>query len=921
MNHITLLSALTLSLPVMLDSAAKGTALLVLIALLVLCMRKTSAATRHLAWLMGIFGLILLPLLSAALPRWSVLPAWASVPIPANDRIEGTSVQSTPLVEPQPQLASRDSHRNTQFPAAPFEIEKPIATASTDLPPVPSVTPRANTGQWLAIVWAVGVIVLLLRTTGSAILLRRSARHASLVTSGSLRQALDAAGRELNLRRRVHLLVDERRIIPLVWGIFRARMVLPGEAYGWDDSRLRAVLLHELAHIKRGDLPVMLVTHFACALHWFNPLVWLAAWRMHIERERACDDLVLTAGVKASDYAEHLLHVATKLHTASPAGALAMARPSRLEGRLLAVLNQQLPRGDVPRSIGLLTLAVSLGIVIPMAMLRAQEKDATPLDPHQVESSKAPIGPAAEPPASPDTPASSEAIDPTAPKKAPVLGDIPIVDRLFQVGSEKAVLVIKEDGTILLNGTPVSHEELTEKLRALAKVNPDQPIALRAEQRVPYQNVVRVLDASRAAGLQNVSFEVGGSPDQQIDRLAKELEALRKGGTDLAGEPKQYEDRLKKLEAAIQDLKASSSNGGTAAKEKLDQARREAPQLNQFQGQQSLHSQSARQAILQARAQEAGLIASGLGEDHPRVKALRGQIAAYEKSIAVGQSAKEKDRAQEITRLQLDHAEHELKRLSELEKQKLVSQAELDRAKSEVEIRKAELTGDSAAVARVRLDQANRELQRLNELHKAKMVSGEELDRAKFEVELRKAEMAGDQSAAARAKVQNAESQLKRVAELRAQNAISASEYDARQLELQIAKAELQQVASNDRKESTASSSTEILQLLDDDLRLAEEKLAILKREQAAGFATVVPVIRMQAELVALRRAKAAHEGKQAEVQQLFDDQMKLLEELHRAVSSSESDADRYKKAIDIQREILALKREKAGATSRAARQ
>jgi hypothetical protein len=148
------------------------------------------------------------------------------------------------------------------------------------------------------------------------------------------------------------------------------------------------VLLHELAHVKRRDVLVLLLTQFACAVHWFNPLAWLAAWRLHVERERACDNLVLTSGIKASDYAEHLLHVATRLETASPAGALAMARPSRLEGRLMAVLNQQLKRGGVTGSITLLAAAISLSIIIPVAMLRAQDKPAISRDAEPVGGSE-----------------------------------------------------------------------------------------------------------------------------------------------------------------------------------------------------------------------------------------------------------------------------------------------------------------------------------------------------------------------------------------------------------------------------------------------------------------------------------------------------------------------------------------------------
>ena len=69
--------------------------------------------------------------------------------------------------------------------------------------------------------------------------------------------------------------------------------MLPVAAQDWSDEQLRSVLLHELAHIKRRDVLGQLLAQFACALHWFNPLVWFAAWRLHVERERACDDLVL----------------------------------------------------------------------------------------------------------------------------------------------------------------------------------------------------------------------------------------------------------------------------------------------------------------------------------------------------------------------------------------------------------------------------------------------------------------------------------------------------------------------------------------------------------------------------------------------------------------------------------------------------
>ena len=124
-------------------------------------------------------------------------------------------------------------------------------------------------------------------------------------------------------------------------------------------------MLHELAHIKRRDCLTQAVAQIVCAMYWFNPIVWLAARRLRVERERACDDFVLAAGEKGADYAAHLLDIAqTVRHDRAPAIAgLAMARPSQLEGRLLAILNPA-----IRRSSALHTRLASLGLVLVVTL-------------------------------------------------------------------------------------------------------------------------------------------------------------------------------------------------------------------------------------------------------------------------------------------------------------------------------------------------------------------------------------------------------------------------------------------------------------------------------------------------------------------------------------------------------------------------
>ena len=102
----------------------------------------------------------------------------------------------------------------------------------------------------------------------------------------------------------------------------------------------------------------------ACAIYWFNPLVWHAAAGLARERERACDDEVLRFGVKPSAYAALLLDLARRPAAWTPATALSMARPSAIEGRLLMILGEAVraPRRStrwlVSAAIAALTTAI-----------------------------------------------------------------------------------------------------------------------------------------------------------------------------------------------------------------------------------------------------------------------------------------------------------------------------------------------------------------------------------------------------------------------------------------------------------------------------------------------------------------------------------------------------------------------------------
>ena len=375
MNRILIFAAA--AIPMLADASLKGGALLVLAGGCVLVMRRASASARHMVWLAAMVALLIVPVLSVVLPGWRVLPRWSVREAVVADAVVPRAIE-------KPAQTALPMERPMVFPAVPplplpeaVPVLRPnarVAVARESVMPIPHY-------GWLLPIWAAGCAALVLRLAAAHVLLRRSARRCESA-DGALVATLEAARVECGVSQSVRLLVDKDRTIPVVWGIFRPQLLLPAEAEQWNAAQLRSVLLHELAHLRRRDPLTQLLTQLACALHWFNPLVWLAAWRLHVERERACDDLVLARGVKPSAYAEHLLQIATQLSPArwTQACGLAMARKSSIEGRLHAVLSEKLNRRSVTRALTAAALMLGTLVAVPLAMLRAaDEKWDSPL--------------------------------------------------------------------------------------------------------------------------------------------------------------------------------------------------------------------------------------------------------------------------------------------------------------------------------------------------------------------------------------------------------------------------------------------------------------------------------------------------------------------------------------------------------------
>lgn len=160
---------------------------------------------------------------------------------------------------------------------------------------------------------------------------------------------------------------------PQTRGVFRPTIALPPYMRSWKGDRIHVVLLHEQNHIKQRDPLFSLVAHVTCALYWFNPGVWWAARALERECELACDDAVLSAGVKPSTYADVLATAAECSARAAsgdarvrPAMALSGEGRATLRARLRQIVDTRRDTRAPTRSA--LGLVASLTLIVAVGM-------------------------------------------------------------------------------------------------------------------------------------------------------------------------------------------------------------------------------------------------------------------------------------------------------------------------------------------------------------------------------------------------------------------------------------------------------------------------------------------------------------------------------------------------------------------------
>jgi beta-lactamase regulating signal transducer with metallopeptidase domain len=338
----------------------KATALLILAMAISAGLRRAPAGARYLVWLATLVALLLVPAMSA----WSPLPL----------RILPSESATITAAPPTSQAAPAPS------PTAPVD---PTPNVSRNLPSAPGSTRSMSPSSMLLLAWGSVVALILAWLLHGALSVRRIMRGSRTLAQEAWLTPLYETADRLDLDRVPRLVMSSAIEMPFACSILRPTIVLPKSAEQWTDARRRAVLFHELAHIRRRDLLGHTVGRIVCAFYWFHPLVWSAAKRLRAESERACDDLVLlSGGARASDYANHLLEIVTGVRRqGAPATALPMANKREFEGRMLAILDPAMKRSAPSRGQATL-LTAGLGLLsLTIAAVAPTRRIAPPTEP------------------------------------------------------------------------------------------------------------------------------------------------------------------------------------------------------------------------------------------------------------------------------------------------------------------------------------------------------------------------------------------------------------------------------------------------------------------------------------------------------------------------------------------------------------
>ena len=251
------------------------------------------------------------------------------------------------------------SHSHTQVPAIKAQ-DIQVYQYLNNLPP----TFSSKAEQYfptVVIFYAIGIVLQLFVIIKGYGQLSRLKKESLSTIPDSWRVIFNDVTAQLKINKAIQFHISSIVNVPLVIGYLKPVVLFPLALINQlDNDQVEAILIHELSHIRRNDFLLNLIKTAIETLLFYNPFVWMAGRFIHIEREHACDDLVLKITGKPLNYAHALLKLELLKDKNSPAYALAATgKTQNLYQRIKRITNMKTNYLNAKQQMAALTLGVA----------------------------------------------------------------------------------------------------------------------------------------------------------------------------------------------------------------------------------------------------------------------------------------------------------------------------------------------------------------------------------------------------------------------------------------------------------------------------------------------------------------------------------------------------------------------------------
>ena len=365
--------------PTFLDAVVTSTILLAAAFCCLAVSRYRSAAQRHSMAAIALFALFLLPVLSKTAPAgWGLrAPARWKDTISNSPAYAASGRSHTATAIPGKVNVSDSKSSDSSLPAVQASTAGSRQTLSPTLPAHTIETLQ----QVFIILWLTAAVILLFRQAAGLFGLWMLARRGGKPAPNEFRDRIRSLPDGAVVTDRVKLIIDtgNGRAVPVTWGALRPVLLLPGDIEFWPDGRFRAVMIHEIEHIRRRDWLSQTFAQTACTLYCFHPLAWYLYRRLKVEAEFACDDAVIRlSGLPNGEYAQRLLEVVSLLKSSreTPA-AIGIFGRYNVTRRVEAILARERCRDHMTRKAAFTYIAVAtLVLCVAVALRPAAAREA-----------------------------------------------------------------------------------------------------------------------------------------------------------------------------------------------------------------------------------------------------------------------------------------------------------------------------------------------------------------------------------------------------------------------------------------------------------------------------------------------------------------------------------------------------------------